>query len=80
MSKKRTTKAPNAKEVLKNSVREIILTALIENGITVSEDYEAYGFTKGTLLVKGENADVQVKFMSPKAGIDHYEEIEEIEE
>lgn len=48
--------------------------------ISLGEDF---GFTSGTLVLKSENCDVQIKLITPKAGIDRYcklEEEEEIEE
>ena len=76
----KTKKAPSAKEAMKNEVVTAVRTALENLGFEVDTDHESYGFTKGTLVVKGENADVQVKFMTPKAGVDHYEKEEDEEE
>ena len=47
-------------------------------------DGENFGFTEGTLVVRLGETDIQVKFITPKAGVIHYEELvdedEEIEE
>lgn len=75
----KTKKAPSAKETMKNEVVNAVKTALENLGYEMDTDHESYGFTKGTLVVKGENTDVQIKFMTPKAGLDHYEKEEEEE-
>lgn len=76
----KTKKAPSVKETMKNEVATAVRTALENLGFRIDTDYESYGFTKGTLIVKGEATDVQVKFMTPKAGVNHYEKEEEEEE
>lgn len=86
MAKKTSKKAPSTKELLKKEVREIIVQALTDAGITFTEDSDKFGFTRGTLVVTKEDteekvgADLQIKFMSPKAGLDHYPMVEEEEE
>lgn len=79
MAKTKKSKSPSAKEVMKNEVANAVKTALENLGFEIDTDHEAYGFTKGTVVVKGENADVQIKFMTPKAGVDHYEKEEDEE-
>lgn len=86
MAKKTSKKTPTTKEVLKRDVREIIVKALTEAGVDFTEDSGKFGFTRGTLVVTKEDteekvgADLQIKFMSPKAGLDHYPTVEEEEE
>lgn len=46
-------------------------------GVGVGLDY---GFTEGTLVLKMDKCDVQVKLITPKAGLDRYESLEEEEE
>ena len=33
--------------------------------------------TKGTLIVHGETCDLQIKFITPKSGIERYEMLED---
>ena len=86
MAKKTSKKAPSTKETLKKEIREIIVKALTDAGINFTEDSDKFGFTKGTLVVTKEDteekvgADLQIKFMSPKAGLDHYPVVEDDEE
>ena len=48
-------------------------------GIEVGEGSE-FGFTEGTLVLKLEKCDIQVKLIAPKSGIERYEKLEEEEE
>lgn len=73
------TKKVNPKDIAKKEVMEIIHNALRENGIEF-EDGANYGMTKGTIVVSHKIADVQIKPISPKAGLDRYELAEEEEE
>ena len=65
------TKKVNEKDIAKEQVMEIIAKALLENGLEFKDGVE-YGMTKGTLIVVHELADVQIKPISPKSGIDRY--------
>ena len=78
MRKAKTTKKVNPKDVQKNAIKEILTTALADYG-TVSNGTE-YGFTKDTLVLKTADCDVQIKLITPKAGVTHYELLEEEEE
>ena len=73
----------NPKAVAKKSISAVIYDALVNQGYTVSDDSDAYGFTGGTLIVADEVTDVQVKLITPKAGVDRYvvqeDEVEEVE-
>lgn len=68
------TKKVNTKDIAKNEVMAIIQKALEDNGIEYKDGVE-YGMTKGTIIVEHEKADVQIKPISPKAGLDRYQEI-----
>ncbi len=69
-------KKVNLKDVAKNEVMAIIQEALKNAEISFSEG-ENFGMTKGTLVVHHANADVQVKPISPKSGLDRYAEVVE---
>ena len=68
------TKKVNQKDIAKNEIMNIIQKALEENGIDFKDGVE-YGMTKGTIIVEHDKADVQIKPISPKAGLDRYQEI-----
>ena len=70
---KRTRKV-NVKDIAKNEIMEIIQKALEENGIEFKDGVD-YGMTNGTIIVTHEKADVQIKPISPKAGLDRYQEV-----
>lgn len=69
----------NEKEVVKNEVMEIISNTLAEKGFNV-DDGENYGFTKGTIVIHHNKCDIQIKPITPKAGITRYEELTDEEE
>ena len=73
------TKKVNEKDIAKNEVMAIIQKALEENGIDFKDGVD-YGMTKGTIIVEHEKADVQIKPISPKAGLERYQEIIYVEE
>ena len=73
------TKKVNEKDIAKNEVMAIIQKALEENGIDFKDGVD-YGMTKGTIIVEHEKADVQIKPISPKAGLERYQEIVYIED
>lgn len=70
------TKKVNPKDIAKTEVMAIIEKALLENGYTIEDGVE-YGMTKGTIIVNHKIADVQIKPISPKAGLDRYEVVTE---
>lgn len=72
----KATKKVDPKATAKKSVMEIVGKALIDSGYSVSSG-EDYGMTSGTIIVKTENYDVQIKPITPKAGVDRYEVINE---
>jgi hypothetical protein len=73
------TKKVNEKDIAKNEVMAIIQKALEENGIDFKDGVD-YGMTKGTIIVEHEKADVQIKPISPKAGLERYQEIVYVED
>ena len=68
------TKKVNEKDIAKDEIMAIIHKALEENGIEYKDGVE-YGMTKGTIIVEHDKADVQIKPISPKAGLNRYQEI-----
>ena len=68
------TKKVNEKDIAKDEIMAIIRKALEENGIEYKDGVE-YGMTKGTIIVEHDKADVQIKPISPKAGLNRYQEI-----
>ena len=77
---KKTVKKVDVKKVTKMAVSEQIKEMFAGLGIEVGT-HDEYGFTEGTLVVKMEKCDVQIKLIAPKAGLDRYEVLEdEVEE
>lgn len=72
-------KKVNEKDIAKNEIMAIIHKALEENGINFKDGVD-YGMTKGTIIVEHEKADVQIKPITPKAGITRYQEVVYVEE
>ena len=70
---KKTTKKVDVKKVSKLELSKMLADFLLEKGVTVHTNAEDYGFTEGTLVVETEACDVQVKFITPKAGVTKYE-------
>ena len=71
---KKVVKKVDQKKVEKAKVMDVIQKALEAAGYIV-KDGEDFGFTAGTVVVKGDKCDVQIKPITPKAGVDHYEEL-----
>ena len=78
MRKAKTTKKVNVKDVQKTAVKETIINALADKGVISSGT--DYGFTKDTLVLSTADCDVQIKLITPKAGVTHYELLTEEEE
>ncbi len=70
---KKTTKKVDVKKVSKLELSKMLADFLMEKGVAVHTNAEDYGFTEGTLVVETEACDVQVKFITPKAGVTKYE-------
>lgn len=73
------TKKVNDKDIAKEEIMAIIHKALEDNGISFKDGVN-YGMTKGTIIVEHEKADVQIKPITPKAGLTRYQEVVYIEE
>lgn len=74
MAKK--TKKINPKDTQKNEVMIVVREALANAGYEVL-DGEDFAMTKGTVVVRAGVCDVQLKPITPKAGIDRYEVVDE---
>ena len=72
-------KKVDVKKVTKLQVSAQIAELFENMGVGVGSA-DAYGFTEGTLVLKLGKCDVQVKLITPKAGLDRYESLEEEEE
>ena len=68
---KNTVKKVDEKKVAKVALSKRIEAILADQGLSV-ESGEDYGFSVGTLVVHLEKLDVQVKFITTKAGITRY--------
>lgn len=77
---KKTTKKVDVKKVSKLELSKMLADFLMEEGVAVHTNAEDYGFTEGTLVVETEACDVQVKFITPKAGVTKYEVVSEDED
>ena len=77
---KKTTKKVDIKKVSKLELSKMLADFLVENGVSFHTNAEDYGFTEGTLVVETEACDVQVKFITPKAGVTKYEVVSEDED
>lgn len=75
---KKSVKKVDAKKVAKVEVMKVIQDALVAAGYAVADGAD-YGMTAGTMVVKGAVCDVQLKPITPKAGLDRYEELEDEE-
>lgn len=69
-------KKVNVKMEAKMALSAQIAEALELAGVVV-ESGDNYGFTAGTLVIKGEKTDVQVKLITPKSGVDTYMALED---
>lgn len=82
MAKTKKVKKVDVKKEAKLELSALFAEFLELKGIEVDANHEDYGFTAGTLVVKMEKTDVQVKLVTPKAGLNRYKvvEIEEVAE
>ena len=76
---KKVTKKVDVKKVSKMEVSQIIRELFEEKGIEVGNGQD-YGMTEGTLILAMEKCDIQIKLITPKAGLDRYELLEEEDE
>ena len=68
-------KKVDVKRVAKQELSDLFKEFLMEKGIEVSDNAEDFAFTQGTLVVHMEKTDVQVKLITPKAGLDRYQQV-----
>lgn len=68
------------KKEAKNELSAKIAVFLRNEGYTVKENAEDFGFTGGTLVVAMEKCDVQLKPITPKSGLERYQEVEFVDE
>lgn len=66
----------NPKDTQKNEVMTVVRDALVKAGYEVL-DGEDFAMTKGTVVVRAGVCDVQLKPITPKAGVDRYEVVED---
>lgn len=64
-------KKVNPKDTAKTNLMTTIRESLEQHGISVEDGME-YGFTKGTLVIHAPECDIQLKPITPKAGVDRY--------
>lgn len=76
---KKTVKKVDVKKVAKTEVNSKIKALFEELGISIDNGVD-YGMTEGTLVAHMEKCDVQIKLITPKAGVDRYEKLVEEEE
>lgn len=69
-------KKVDPKKVNKVEVNGLICKALLGAGVSFSNGAD-FGMTEGTIIVHMASCDVQVKLITPKAGVDRYERAEE---
>lgn len=73
--KKTKSKKVDVKKLAKQELSDLFKEFLMEKGIEVSSNAEDFGFTQGTLVVHMEKTDVQVKLITPKAGLERYQQV-----
>lgn len=74
MAKK--TKKINPKDTQKNEVMTVVREALANAGYEIL-DGEDFAMTKDTVVVRAGVCDVQLKPITPKAGIDRYDVVDD---
>ena len=75
---KKIVKKIDVKKVAKLEVSEIVREMFEEKGIVVLNGQD-FGMTEGTLILRMEKTDIQVKLITPKSGLERYEVLEEEE-
>ena len=76
-AKTKKVKKVDVKKETKLELSALFAEFLESKGIEVDTNHEDYGFTAGTLVVRMEKTDVQVKLVTPKAGLDRYAVVED---
>ena len=77
MTTTKKVKKVDVKKEAKLELSALFAEFLATKGIEVDTNHEDYGFTAGTLVVRMEKTDVQVKLVTPKAGLDRYAIVED---
>ena len=67
-------KKVNVKDQAKTEIMAIIHKALEKEGLSYKDGVD-YAMTNGTIIVEHKLADVQIKPISPKAGLERYQEV-----
>ncbi len=73
-------KKVNPKQEAKNELSAKIAEFLRGEGYEVKDNAEDFGFTGGTLVIAMDKCDVQLKPITPKSGLDRYQEVEFVDE
>lgn len=68
------TKKIDVKKEAKRNLSELIEQLLTSNDIAIEKGID-FGFTGGTLVAHCNDIDVQIKLITPKAGLTKYEKI-----
>lgn len=76
---KKVTKKVDFKKVAKMEVSTKVAEFFEGLGIEVESGAD-FGFTEGTLVLHMEKSDVQIKLITPKAGLERYVKLEDEEE
>lgn len=71
----KTKKKVDVKKVAKLDLSKKLAEFLTAQGLEVLDGAD-FGFTEGTIVVRGEVCDVQIKLITPKAGLQRYEPVE----
>ncbi len=77
---KKKAKKIDVKKAAKEELSKLLVEFLTAQGIEVKDNAEDFGFTGGTLVAQMENTDVQIKFITPKAGLERYQEVVYVDE
>ena len=72
MTKK--TKKINPKDIQKNEIMTVVQNALVDAGYEVL-DGDDFAMTKGTIVVRADKSDIQLKPIAPKHNVDRYEKV-----
>ena len=73
--KRAKSKKVDVKRLAKQELSDLFKEFLLEKGIEVSSNAEDFGFTQGTLVAHMEKTDVQIKLITPKAGLERYQQV-----
>lgn len=74
------TKKVDVKRLAKATLSQELAAFLTEKGYDVHENHEDFGFTGGTLVVGMKDTDVQLKLITPKAGLERYQQVVYVDE